>query len=290
MAFAHRRRARRARSQSSLRGPVGDVARTCGRPRACFIWRRDRVGDLRAAVAEVGVPERRGAVEVARRRPRRRPTAPSPRSMMSSSRETAPMSANGCQKAMARQPSAARTAAPASRTGRARDRLRLPAPEAVDRAVETLERHLDTGAHGASRRSARPRRAAGRDSAVRIRARAAGRSGRRARSGEASGSQAVGAVEVEVPEAPHRGRGEAEALVELAVGRRVRCPRRSPGRSAAGTSSCVLERGARRPRRGCRPRCRRATTSALDRRAVTRRARPRAPPGTGARARAGSRC
>ena len=91
------RRARGERLADLVRGPVADVARTCGRPRACASAPRPRRRS----------PSGRGRGWRTRARRCRRGSAspasskthgPSPRSMTNSSRATAPMSANGCQK------------------------------------------------------------------------------------------------------------------------------------------------------------------------------------------------
>ena len=68
-------RARPARSQISLAGRFPTSRERVVGLDALHL-RGDRVGDLGAAVAEVGVPQRGGGVEIARRPPRRRPTGP----------------------------------------------------------------------------------------------------------------------------------------------------------------------------------------------------------------------
>ena len=133
-------------------------------------------------------------------------------------------------------------------------RPRHPAPEAVDGAVVAAVRDVDA-------RLAQPvghrlalvaqdvelggQHERGRQAREVVRAQRRG-----------VGLEAVGAVEVEVPVALHARRGEAVALLEVAVGGRVEAgvadrvdqqPGPPPGRAGAG----------RRRARGCRPRCRR---------------------------------
>ena len=119
------------------------------------------------------------------------------------------MSANGCQNAMARQPSAARTAGAASRTASRAIAVvcQRQKPWIVPSTRLQRDRHagaLERGRVGLALVAQDV--VAGGDR----RTRAATPLEVVARSGEASGSQPVGAVQVEVPEAPHRGRGEAE--------------------------------------------------------------------------------
>ena len=106
---------------------------------------------------------------------------------------------------------------------------------------------------------------------------------------------AVGAVEVELPEAPHRGAGEAVALRELVRGARVErdVADRDTTRPAPAAGSPLPRHGAaaRSRRRGYRPRCRRRARTPARRSAS---ARTTASPsstaqGTGAPAPASSR-
>ena len=192
------------------------------------------------------------------------------------------MSAKGCQKAMAvnlarrgprRPPRAPRRArSPSSASARSRGSS-LDAVErhgharALERArvgLALVAQHVVAGGEDVGGREA---------------------SRGRPRSGEASGST-VGAVEVEVPEALHRGRGQAVALAELAVGRRVEA--RVDHRVDQQLEPQPLLELAGDDRGQVAARAVAGDASAST--ARSRRGRPRAPPETGARARAGSRC
>ena len=173
--------------------------------------RRSSAG-RRAAGSRARAPRDRAA------RPARRPVAAASAPAASSSAAPIRTTLIATGYALARPAIAARACSPSAshELARAVDDA-APAQEAVGHVVVALERDRRRPRRAAPRRSAGRRRAGGRGRRPRC---SAGATPSRsvARSGEASGSSPVGAVEVERPAALHVGRLEQLAVGELAVG------------------------------------------------------------------------